>query len=188
MTDTFNAYKEADARDLPGSSNQDLNRSMESLILDDEPSTSQAVIPSTPVVPPPPVVRPVVKQFELKKLVGGFCTFFLYSVLFYSLHILDMDQFGLSIKKGTVSLPGAPGDQLGIFIQSNNRGSHTNTVIRHDQLLKIDWKKSSATSPLQTVDLTVDIDNLQVVARKLSKIPTNVMCTVHIRRLVVTST
>ena len=98
-----------------------------------------------------------------------------------------MDQYGISIKKGTTSLPGEPADQPGIFIQNNNRGSHTNTVIRHDQLLKIDWKKSSATSPLQTVDLTVDIDNLQVVARKLSKIPTNVMCTVHIRRLAVTT-
>ena len=94
-----------------------------------------------------------------------------------------MDQFGLAIKKGTLSLPGALGPVYGIFIHSNNRGVGPNAnIIRYDQLIKIDWKKSSANSPLQTVDLTQDIENLQIVARKLSRIPTNVMCTVHIRR------
>ena len=97
-----------------------------------------------------------------------------------------MDQFGLTIKKGTVpdivTLAEAIGP--GIFVRNNNRGVDTSNaqIIRHDQLLKIDWKKSSAASPLQTVDLRQDIEQLQNVARKLSRIPTNVMCTVHIRR------
>ena len=84
MTDRFNKYKEADARDVPESSSRDLNQSMETLNFEDLPSTSQVEIPPpTPPPPPTPVVRPVVKQFELKKLVGGFCKFSLLSTILF---------------------------------------------------------------------------------------------------------
>ena len=90
-----------------------------------------------------------------------------------------MDQFGFSIKKGTNT------DLLeqGIFVEKNSRGtSMAGDIQKYDQLVKITWKKASQNSTVQEC-VFQHSDSIQQIAQHVSRIPINVICTIHYRRL-----
>ena len=89
-----------------------------------------------------------------------------------------MDQFGFSIKKGTNT------DLLeqGIFIEKNSRGTAmAGDIQKHDQLMKITWKKASQNSTPQEFVLE-HTDSIQQIAQRISRIPINIVCTLYYRR------
>ena len=144
---------------------------IENLGIQDQMEQSGQNVASVPV-------RPVTNSFtyDMKKLTRGFCKLFLKfrkSNLF-----VGMDQFGFSIKKGTNR------DLLeeGIFVEKNSRGTAMAGDIRkYDQLVKITWKKASQNSTMQEFALEHS-DSIQQIAQRVSRIPINIVCTIHYRR------
>ena len=95
-----------------------------------------------------------------------------------------MDQFGLNINRATYRDTNNELDNThGIFIERNSRGeAWAGDLLKYDQLLKITWTRPSQNSPMTTVDLTGDIENIQDMVREINRIPINIMCKIYYKR------
>ena len=82
-----------------------------------------------------------------------------------------MDQFGININRATHrDTNNELNNTQGIFIEQNSRGATwAGDLLKYDQLLKITWTRPSQNSPMTTVDLTGDIDNIQDVVRDINQ-------------------